>query len=280
MAAIANSFRVRVPVLSVQMTWTAPSDSTASSVLTSTCFFAMRRLAIDSASVIVGNSPSGTLATMIPNMKTILIHRERPLAIPMAKKRSPMTTAIRVSTRTMRLVSRCSGDSGLRTSRDRAAILPSSVRWPVAKTTAVPLPRSTLQPAKAMFGLSISRPLAAPVFSGWERDSPVSGALLTSRSSVSTRRASAAMRSPSASSRTSPGTRSSASTSRSAPSRQTRTRCGRNRRSASIARSARISCAKAKSPFSTATPNSAQPSSPMPMPGSIASATKQTIAAR
>lgn len=58
-AAIANSFLVSVPVLSVQITWTAPSVSTASKFLTRTCFLAIRKLAIDRAKVNVGRRPSG-----------------------------------------------------------------------------------------------------------------------------------------------------------------------------------------------------------------------------
>ena len=57
---------VSVPVLSVQMTSVEPSVSTAVSRLTSARRAAIRRTPTASASVIVGSSPSGTLATSSP----------------------------------------------------------------------------------------------------------------------------------------------------------------------------------------------------------------------
>ena len=61
---------VKVPVLSVQMTSVEPSVSTAVSFLTSARRLAIRRTPTASASVIVGSSPSGTLATRSPIAKT------------------------------------------------------------------------------------------------------------------------------------------------------------------------------------------------------------------
>ncbi len=60
---------VSVPVLSVQITSVEPSVSTAVSRLTSARRRAMRRTPTASASVIVGSSPSGTLATISPIAK-------------------------------------------------------------------------------------------------------------------------------------------------------------------------------------------------------------------
>jgi len=57
---------VSVPVLSVQITSVEPSVSTAVSRLTTARRLAIRRTPTASASVIVGSSPSGTLATSSP----------------------------------------------------------------------------------------------------------------------------------------------------------------------------------------------------------------------
>ena len=74
----ARRFSVSVPVLSVQMTCTAPSASTALRLFTSTFRRAMRSEPMASDSVKVGSSPSGTLATMMPIMNTRLTHSGRP----------------------------------------------------------------------------------------------------------------------------------------------------------------------------------------------------------
>ena len=131
-AVTASRFLVRVPVLSVQMTSTAPSASTAFRLFTSTCFLARRTPPIASASVRVGSRPSGTLATMMPSMNTTLTHSGRPIATPYAKNPRPITSATAVRMRTMRATSRSSGVGGRRTSTDSAATLPNSVRRPVA----------------------------------------------------------------------------------------------------------------------------------------------------
>ena len=73
---------VSVPVLSVQMTSTEPSASTAFRLFTSTFFFARRRPPIARASVNVGSRPSGTFATMMPSMNTTFTQSGRPMATP------------------------------------------------------------------------------------------------------------------------------------------------------------------------------------------------------
>ncbi len=175
-------------------------------------------------------------------------------------------------------VSCSSGERDRRTSWERVAILPNSVRRPVANTTASPEPRNTEQPANTRLALSVIRDVSGSVVRATAFDSPVSGALLTIRSPTSTSRASAGTRSPSRTSSTSPGTNSSARISVSSPPRRTMTFCGRNLRSASMARSARNSWTKANSAFSTATPSSAQPRMAMFSPGWRWSATKQMAA--
>ena len=82
MRVMVNRFRVRVPVLSVQMTCTEPKEATAFRLVTSTFFLAMRRLPIARARVRVGRRPSGTLATIMPIMNTRFTHKGLPLRIP------------------------------------------------------------------------------------------------------------------------------------------------------------------------------------------------------
>ncbi len=129
-----------------------------------------------------------------------------------------------------------------------------------------------------MFTLSAIRSSTADSLRLWALDSPVRGALFTTRSSHLTNRPSAAIRSPSDTMRMSPGTRSSAKISTFFPSRLTHTRGGRNFFRASIAFSARYSCIKLKRAFRKDTPSSAQPNTSILLPGSILSATKQIMA--
>ncbi len=186
-----------------------------------------------------------------------------------------MPTAMRVSTRTMWVVSRSRGEGVWRISWESCASLPNSVRRPVAKTTASPLPRNTLQPAKATLSLSASRLSTAADRSSRGLASPVRGALFTVRSVPCTRRASAGMRSPSAIISRSPGTSSSLRMRWGRLSRVTSTCCGRNFCSASMAFSARYSWRKLKPALRRATPASAQPRTFMLSPGWRRSATKQ-----
>ena len=71
-------FSVSVPVLSVQMTVVEPSVSTAHSRLTSAPRARQPRTPTASASVIVGSSPSGTLATSSPIAKTTASRDRQP----------------------------------------------------------------------------------------------------------------------------------------------------------------------------------------------------------
>jgi hypothetical protein len=66
-------FWVRVPVLSEQMHEVDPKVSTDSRFLTNTYFPAILWAVKASDTVTVARSPSGTLATMIPIMKTKLV---------------------------------------------------------------------------------------------------------------------------------------------------------------------------------------------------------------
>jgi len=66
-------FWVSVPVLSEQTHEVDPRVSTDSRFLTSTFFLAIEVAVIVSPTVTVASRPSGTLATIIPIMKTMLV---------------------------------------------------------------------------------------------------------------------------------------------------------------------------------------------------------------
>ena len=123
-------FSVSVPVLSVQITVVAPSVSTALSRLTRAPPRASRRTPSASASVIVGSSPSGTLATSRPIANISASWKGSPANMPMGRTRCPATTAIRAISHATRRTCRWSGLSSWRVRCDSAAIRPSSVRHP------------------------------------------------------------------------------------------------------------------------------------------------------
>ncbi len=125
-------FSVSVPVLSVRITVALPSVSTAGRWRTSALRFAMRCVASARASVTVGNSPSGTLATMMPMANMALAQNGRPMAWPTAKNDPPRTTASVATSFETRRISACSGDSVSPAVWVRWAIRPNSVPMPVA----------------------------------------------------------------------------------------------------------------------------------------------------
>ncbi|MNU50334.1 hypothetical protein D3C71_392970 [compost metagenome] len=97
----------------------------------------------------------------------------------------------------------------------RPANWPKYVFEPVATTSALPEPLTTLVPMKAMFSSSSELPVStcwAMCFSTG-RDSPVSAACATNRSFAFRMRQSAGTMSPAESSMTSPGTSSASGTS-------------------------------------------------------------------
>ncbi len=158
-------------------------------------------------------------------------------------KTTPSATATAAISQATRRTWLSSGLGSWVTRSDSAAIRPSSVAMPVAKTTPWASPPVQLVPLKTRSravsrGTSTSREEA-------ERsagtDSPVSADMSTSIA-PERRRTSAAIRSPSSSATTSPGTSSTASISRDSPSRIARARCGMNCARASTARSACTSC--------------------------------------
>ena len=251
-------FSVSVPVLSVQITVVDPRVSTAASRLTTAPRCASSRTPTASASVMVGSSPSGTLATSSPIEKLIAAVQPSPAASPAGRKAMANRTAtiamIQVALRTLSsnglgsLVPRC----------DNAAMRPSSVCMPVWVTTVIASPPVQVVPLKISSRASRIEPVTMPA-SGDRvtgRDSPVKAdrSTLTEPSMI---RASAQTRSPSATTCTSPGTRSRAGIWVRTPFRMTVAVTGRNAASASTACSACISWAKAKPALSRITSTTA-----------------------
>ncbi len=93
MAVTCIRFWVRVPVLSVQMTEVDPRVSTADRRLTRAPRLAMSRTPTARASVIVGSSPSGTLATSRAMAKLAAAASVSPAASPTGRNAIPAPTA-------------------------------------------------------------------------------------------------------------------------------------------------------------------------------------------
>ncbi len=235
-------FSVSVPVLSVQMTVVDPRVSTADSRFTRAPSRDSTRTPIASASVIVGSSPSGTLATMSPMAKATASDAPSPASMPRGRKSRPTPRATSALMMATRRTCRSSGLGSRPTRSDSAAMRPSSVVIPVASTSARASPDVHSVPLNTVSG----------AVRGTGADSPVRAEISTSIS-PETRRASADIRSPSPTRTRSPGTRSAASTVAATPSRTTRAVMGMKAASASTDRSACLSCRKAKTAFSSTT---------------------------
>ncbi len=132
---------------------------------------------------------------------------------------------------------------------------PNSVCAPVAKTTALPAPATTVVPMNTTLRAS-SSVVCDPAASAVLRTgalSPVSGALFTRSSCASTTRQSADTASPASNTTTSPGTRSEAGHSKRSPSRRTRQVRGTRADNASAVRSAEYSMPKPIAAFNITT---------------------------
>ena len=149
-AAVARMrFSVRVPVLSVQITEVEPRVSTALRRLTSAPRRARTRTPTARARVMVGRSPSGTLATSRPMANSRASPSGSPAAnVPSSRKSAPADTATIAISQATRLTWISSGLSSRSTRWDRAAMRPSSVRIPVAKTRPRPSPAVQVVPLK------------------------------------------------------------------------------------------------------------------------------------
>jgi hypothetical protein len=98
-------FIVRVPVLSEQMQVVEPRVSMDSKFLTRTIFAAILFAARAITIVTVISRPSGTFATTIPIMKTILVIASYPYINPRTKNKTPYDIAIRDTIFTKRSIS-------------------------------------------------------------------------------------------------------------------------------------------------------------------------------
>ena len=151
-------FSVSVPVLSEQITVVEPSVSIAESRLTSAPPRASCRTPIASASVIVGRRPSGTFATMRPIAKLAASASGSPATSPSGRKAKPTATATSAISHATRRTSRSRGLSSRPTCCESAAIRPSWVAMPVAKTTARASPPVAVVPLKTRSRASSSGP--------------------------------------------------------------------------------------------------------------------------
>ena len=130
-------FSVSVPVLSVQITSVEPSVSTALRRLTTAPWRTSPRTPTARASVITGSSPSGTLPTSSPIANTTASENGSPAPkAASGTKAMPIATAIAAISQATRRTWRSSGLSSTSTRCESAAIRPSSVAIPVAKTSA------------------------------------------------------------------------------------------------------------------------------------------------
>ena len=183
----------------------------------------MREALIASDSVSVGNSPSGTSATITPMANRNPSRAGVPSQSETPKNNNPAPTAKAAITFTAWSSSARSGVRPRTTSPVNRAMPPSNVSTPVLATTTSPEPAATNVPAKTRFVRSISSVAASRRIGSASRDSasdsPVSVELSTRRLVERTTRASAEMRSPSRRSTTSPGTSSAARIDERRPSR-------------------------------------------------------------
>src|SRR5438067_9460341 len=202
---------VSVPVLSVAMTVTDPSVSTAGSRRTSALRAAIRRAPSARASVTTAGSDSGTAATTRLIAVITISCTGWPRTSPSTRTTAHSTTAATASARPTPTSRRCNGVRP-RPVTISAAMRPIALAVPVADTTARPRPRTTTVPAETVVSVALST----------GTDSPVSADSSTSRAAACTTVASAGTMSPSASTSRSPGTTSAVGTGCCTPSRTTR----------------------------------------------------------
>mmetsp|Transcript_122550 Transcript_122550/g.297434 ORF Transcript_122550/g.297434 Transcript_122550/m.297434 type:complete len:422 (-) Transcript_122550:557-1822(-) len=205
------TFMVSVPVLSEQMHVVEPSVSTPSMFFTNTIFCAIDLDVSVRHTVTVASRPSGTLATMIPIMKTRLVMMSVPRPTEMKKNEMPRNMATLETMPMKWWISRLMGVSTFSVSCVSAATLPMKVWSPMARTMPKPVPFSQLVPKKAMFSVSCGFSLVQSGVRSSASGSPVSGALFTFRSVASMITRSAGTWSPALSCTMSPRTKRSAS---------------------------------------------------------------------
>mmetsp|Transcript_20929 Transcript_20929/g.39145 ORF Transcript_20929/g.39145 Transcript_20929/m.39145 type:complete len:244 (-) Transcript_20929:405-1136(-) len=201
-----------------------PRVSTPSRFLTRTILECILLAVRVRQTVTVVMRPSGTLATMIPIMKTRLVIQRTPLTALMIKKETPRKMAIPEMMWMKFSISLLMGVCSLEVCMARAAMRPMTVLSPVAMTTPLQEPSGTWVPKKQRFWVSRGSSWVHSFFLFWASASPVREALSTVRLSEHSRmRRSAGMRSPALTSTISPGTSLTASSKEVLPSLQTRT---------------------------------------------------------
>ena len=126
-----------------------PSVSTALRRLTTAPWRTSSRTPTASASVITGSRPSGTLPTSSPTANTTASLSDSPApSIAIGTNAIPVTTAISAISQATRRTWCSSGLSSFSTRSESAAMRPSSVRIPVANTTARASPSGARRPAE------------------------------------------------------------------------------------------------------------------------------------
>ena len=255
-------FSVKVPVLSVNTTVTAPSVSTADSRSTSALRWASRHMPRASARVATIGSPSGTAATASAMPVLIINNGSRPATRPSSVITTITPRAAHSSCSDRRRKRFSSGEASPWDRATSSELWPSSVRIPVATTTPTADPRVTAVPLNAMPVRSDRAAAAATgaVDLATGTDSPVRVDSSHCSALASTSRTSAVTTSPPLISTTSPGTSASAATDRTVPPRRTRVVIEPSRRSASIERTARRSAPNPMAPLSRITTAMAIPS--------------------
>src|SRR5689334_16792572 len=238
-----SRLRVRVPVLSVTTTVTEPSASPARSRRSSAPRRASWRPSTASSTVTRMGSSSGTVAKAIVSPSSSISCQLRPVSSPATGTTMLAATAKTSTTLASWASDRCSGVGGSFSWRTSLPSWPSSVRGPVATTTAAPSPAATAVPAYSTAARSASGAAtgtgAGPLPAG--SASPVRVDSSTRSPSAAITRASAGTRSPASITNTSPGTSSAAGISATAPPHRMQAAGAASWRSASIALAARSS---------------------------------------
>ena len=153
-------FWVRVPVLSEQIIWVQPRVSTAVSLRMRACLFDMAVTPMERIIVTTAGSPSGMAATAraMAAMKVFSpvspstfheklwpeIRNDSTIPIMNTAMQIPITSFVRNFESSD--IFFCSGVCSFSASLSASAILPISVSMPVAVTTALPRPYTTVEP--------------------------------------------------------------------------------------------------------------------------------------